>query len=328
MPFDRIVLGQIGEDRHSGEPIVLRRRADGSVQLHCHGGLAAVRRIETALLRQGCRPLGWRDWAQRRHDDPIQAAARSALADAPTQRTAAILLDQYHGALRHALDEIQAALHSGDAETAGRAIDALLARARLGQHLVRAWRVVLTGRPNVGKSTLLNAILGYRRAIVHHAPGTTRDVLTADTAIDGWPVELSDTAGLWRSEHPIDRAGVERAEAQAAEADLVVLVFDLAQPWSEPDRELLERWPSALVVHNKCDLAAEATGRPEGLMTSALTGQGIEALLDAIADRLVPRPPPPGAAVPFTSEQIEGLRLAAAALADGDRTEAMPRPEM
>ena len=177
----------------------------------------------------------------------------------------------------------------------------------------------------MGKSTLVNAILGYPRAIVHHAPGTTRDVLTADTAIDGWPVELADTAGLWRGEHPIDRAAVERAEVQAGEADLVVLVFDLSQPWSEPDRELLDRWPSALVVHNKRDLAGKAIGRPEGLVTSALTGQGVEALLVAIAERLLPRPLPPGAAVPFASEQIEALRLAAATLAIGDRAEAISR---
>ena len=244
-------------------------------------------------MDHGCRRVGWRDWARRRHEDPIQAAARVALADAPTQRAAAILLDQFHGALRHALVEIHTALASGDAATAAGLLDTLLARAPLGQHLVRAWRVVLAGRPNVGKSTLVNAMLGYPRAIVHHAPGTTRDVLTADTAIDGWPVELSDTAGLWRGEHAIDRAGVERAEAQAAEADLVVLVFDLARPWSDADGRLLDRWPSALVVHNKADLAVDATGRPEGLVTSALTARGIEALLRAIAERLVPRPPPP-----------------------------------
>ena len=229
-PPDRLAVGRFGGDR--GEEVVVRRRADDAVELHCHGGLAAVAMIEGALMAAGCQRVAWRDWAAARHADPIAAAALTALADARTQRTAAILLDQYHGALSRAMDEIRQAIDCGRDDAARRQIDALLGRADLGRHLVQPWRVVLAGRVNVGKSSLINALAGYGRSIVHPSPGTTRDAVTVTTAIDGWPVELCDTAGL-RSVgeemgrlRPVERAGIELARARLAQADLAILVFD------------------------------------------------------------------------------------------------------
>ena len=187
----------------------------------------------------------------------------------------------------------------------------LLARANLGRHLVRPWRVVLAGPVNVGKSSLINALAGYGRSIVHDAPGTTRDAVTATTAIDGWPVELCDTAGLRQGGDAVERAGIERAQERLAQADLAVLVFDRGVPWSADDQALVDEWPGSLLVHNKRDLPGPADDRPTGLMTSALRGDGVENLLEAIARRLVPDPPPAGAAVPFTAEQMETVyRLA------------------
>ena len=92
--------------------------------------------------------------------------------------------------------------------------------------------MVIAGPPNVGKSSLINALLGFQRAIVFDLPGTTRDVVTAVTALDGWPVELSDTAGLRSSDDPLELAGIEQAHRQAAAADCLLLVFDASQPWS------------------------------------------------------------------------------------------------
>ena len=321
---DRLVFGHfgIGLDSESGpgtaEEVVVRCRSPRSVEVHCHGGHAAVARIVDVLVARGGRTLGWRQWVRRHHDDPIAAEARIALADARTERTAAILLDQVHGALGGAVGRIQNALGLNNVSAAEKELDDLLARAPLGRHLVEPWRVVLAGRPNVGKSSLINALVGYGRAIVHHAPGTTRDVVTAATAIDGWPVELSDTAGLGQGDHPLERAGVERAEAALATADLVVLVFDSARRCSDADRALLESRPSAVVVWNKCDLPPARGGRPPGLAVSALRGDGIAELVRRIADRLAPHPPPPGSAVPFTSDQIADLRSAAVALARDD----------
>jgi len=301
---DRPVFGRFASQ--PGEEIVVRCRSKESIELHCHGGHAAVARIEEALAELGARVVHWQDWLADCHPDPITAAAHQALAQARTERTAAILLDQYHGALRRAFKEIEAA----DPQTAGKLIDTLLARADLGLHLVRPWRVVLCGRANVGKSSLINALLGYRRAIVHHTPGTTRDVVTAAAAADGWPIELSDTAGLHAGEGAMARAGAELAQAKLAGADLVVLVFDHSEPFSAADQATIESWPGALVVHNKCDLPAAVGEPPPGLATSAFTGAGIEGLVGAIAGRLVPDPPPPGAAVPFTAEQINQLQSA------------------
>ena len=88
------------------------------------------------------------------------------------------------------------------------------------------WRVVIAGPPNVGKSSLINAMAGYERAIVSPLPGTTRDVVTLTTAIDGWPVQLADTAGLRASDDELESAGVKLAGAALAAADLVILVCD------------------------------------------------------------------------------------------------------
>ncbi|MBN2474651.1 MAG: 50S ribosome-binding GTPase [Pirellulales bacterium] len=320
---DRLVFGRFGDP--PGEELVVHCRSGRSVELHCHGGTAAVAMVEKVLVEFGCRVVPWRDWLGARQEDPIAAAAGAALAEARTEPTAAILLDQYHGALRREFEQIEQALRNHDATGARRRVDALLARAELGRHLVRPWQVVLAGRTNVGKSSLINALLGYGRAIVHPTPGTTCDVVTATTAMGGWPVELSDTAGLRAAEDAVERAGVQRARQQLADADLLVLVFDASKTWSDSDKALLDAWPNALPIDNKCDLLGEAAPTPgqtaarhipascrvcsgaNRLTTSALTGQGIEALVRAIAGRLVPDPPPPGAAVPFTDEQVQAL---------------------
>jgi len=297
---------EAGEQPEGYEEVIVRCRVEDSVELHCHGGHAAAGMIEGLLVERGCRVVEWREWVGTHHEDPITAAAHRALADARTRRTAAILLDQYHGALRRDFDAIEGQLGRG--ETAAlEQIDAVLGRASLGRHLVRPWRVAVAGPVNVGKSTLVNAVLGYTRAITHHTPGTTRDVLSATTAIDGWPVELLDTAGLRAGGDPMERAGVEEARRRLGEADLVVLVFDRSRPFTGEEQRFVDEWPSALVVHNKSDLAPDPGERPPGLATCALKGEGVEALLQAVASRLVPDPPPPGAAVPFAEEHIERL---------------------
>ncbi len=257
------------------------------------------------------------------YPDPTTAAALTALAAARTERTAAILLDQYHGALGRALDDIQQAIDRGDRSTARRQIDELFARIELGRHLVQPWQVVLAGRVNVGKSSLLNALAGYARSIVHVTPGTTRDAVTLTTAIDGWPVELCDTAGLRVGGDAIERAGIERARERLARADLIILVGDRSAIWSKEDQALVDQWPTALLVQNKCDLPPAPGDRPQGLSTSAVRGDGVEELLANVAGRLVPCPPPDGAAVPFTTPQIEMLSHFDAAVgrgvADGGR---------
>ena len=238
------------------------------------------------------KPSDWREAIAAQEGDPIAAAARLALADARTVRTAAILLDQYHGALRREFEEMRNAecgMRSKESGTSNSSfliphsslqqrLETLRTLIPLGRHLTSPWRVVLAGRPNVGKSSLLNALAGYARAIVHDQPGTTRDAVTVQTALDGWPVEFCDTAGLRESESPVEQAGVELALRKMSEADLGVLIFDASRPWAAEDQALQEKWPGAVRVHNKCDLPPSSAERPEGLSVSALTGQGIDLL--------------------------------------------------
>jgi tRNA modification GTPase len=217
----------------------------------------------------------------------------SLVSHAPTLRTASILLDQLHGAFDAAVRGIlDSPTPDGLAE---------LARfAPVGRHLVEPWKVVVAGPPNVGKSSLVNALAGYQRAVVSAVPGTTRDAVSVQLAFDGWPVELTDTAGL-RDAAGLEAAGIERAKQALAEADLVLWVTD----------SLGENAPGApgLVVRNKSDLAAEP---PPGLAVSAKTGAGIPALVAEIVRRLVPHAPPPGAAVPYTPQLADAVEAAAA----------------
>ncbi len=316
-PADRIVVGHWAADGEA-EEVVVARRGDDVIEIHCHGGAAASRRILDDLVSLGCREIAWRDWINEREPDPIAAAALVALASAPTERTAAILLDQYAGALRREIGSICRAVFDKP-RVAEEKLTALLRQAQLGAHLLTPWRVVLSGPPNVGKSSLINALVGFERAIVHHEPGTTRDVVTATTALDGWPVELADTAGLRTSDDPIEAAGVEVARRQLASADCVLLVFDAAQRWTAAEQQLVDDSPAALIVHNKCDLQSavvdrQGDGRPHGLWTSALRGDGLEMLLKRIMERLVPTPAAPGQGVPFTLEQVSVLDQALIAL--------------
>jgi len=305
VPSGQIVVGQFGPD---GEEVVVSRKSDFAVDLHCHGGLAAVTRIEEIFVRSGCRQISWQEWAKSLEADPIAVAARLALAEVHTTAAAAILLDQYRGALRRAMEQIESSLQAGAKVAARQQIEALLVHSATGLHLIRPWQVVVAGGPNVGKSSLINAIAGYQRAIVHGTPGTTRDIVGVQTAMGGWPVEISDTAGLRETTEKIEQVGIDLARQTILTADLIVLVFDNSLPWSEQDRILVESYPSALRVHNKNDLPCGPGQRPPGLEISALHAAGIDALCHEIAGRLVAHPPPPGAAVPFTPEQVEQIR--------------------
>lgn len=312
--LDQIVFGH-WQSAEQGEEVVVCRRSADRVEIHCHGGRVAAEAIIASLAARGCQPVDWQAWVEQSQDDPIRAAALIALASAATERTAAVLWDQQAGALRHALDEIGSLVVKGESAAAIVLIDALLSMSGVGLHLLQPWRVVLAGPPNVGKSSLVNALLGYARAIVHDAPGTTRDVVTAVTALDGWPIELADTAGLHESQEPIEVSGMALAKNRLAQADLIVLVCDGSLPRSSADEALAAAWPGALRVWNKCDLVAR---HGDGLWTSAATGEGIEVLAAAIVDRLVPCPPEPGQAMPFLPQQVEALRLARKALSAGD----------
>jgi tRNA modification GTPase len=180
--------------------------------------------------------------------------------------------------------------------------------------------VAVAGAPNVGKSSLVNALAGYQRSIVAPTPGTTRDVVTTRLALDGWLIELVDTAGLRADAEALEQEGIVRAREAVADADLCLWVLDGSAPpvWPDEDVEVV------LQAINKCDLPP--AWNPENISgavrVSARTGEGLEGLCAAVVARLVPDPPPPGAAVAFTPRLCEGIAEAQRALAAGDAVKA------
>src|SRR5262249_14299311 len=143
------------------------------IEIHCHGGRQIVDFILETLATHGAATCTWQDLERHSNRDLIQTEALIALANAPTTRVAAILLDQYHGAMTRVLHEVESSLQSNDVTRAIHLLEPLAARCSLGRHLTTPWRVVIAGAPNVGKSSLVNALAGYQRSIVAPTPGTT-----------------------------------------------------------------------------------------------------------------------------------------------------------
>lgn len=308
-PVGRSRVGRVGAGLGDEVVAVVLPGLPAEVEIQCHGGPEPVAMVVEALVSAGAAAASPEDWLGATAASPIAAAAWADLARAETVRVAEILLDQAQGALDAAIREMIDKASRENA-TALSLLDILIDRSAVGLRLIDGWRVSLAGRPNVGKSRLMNALAGYERAIVDPSPGTTRDVVTVRTALAGWPVELADTAGLREADDPIEAAGVAMARARHRADDLVLLVMDRSVEVSAADRALMSAYPDALIVANKVDLPTHWEDDPIGLATSAATGEGIEALVAAIASRLVPSLPTPGAAVPFRGDQVERLKRA------------------
>jgi tRNA modification GTPase len=301
-PPGRFWLGRIGDDSpgRTADDVVLtlqRLQPTGWIEVHCHGGREVVRWLLQLFAADGVEVCSWQELELRTSDDPGVAVAE-ILVEAPTWRTASILLDQYHGAFRRAFDAVREALAGDDGALATRQLEALAHSGNLGRHLVEPWSVVVLGPPNVGKSSLVNALAGYQRSVVAPTPGTTRDVVTLRTALDGWPVELADTAGLRDAGESLEEEGIRRARDAARAADLCLWVLDASAP---------PIWPTSLpettrLVVNKIDLAPawDFDMARDAVAVSAHTGQGMPELCEALSRWLVPEPPPAGAAVPYT----------------------------
>jgi tRNA modification GTPase len=309
----RVIFGRWGAD--VPEDVVVCRVDEQTVDVHCHGGSAAPRRILHDLRSAGVAVVSA---AQMRESigGPFQRELRTALSRTRTLRTADIVLEQANGLLENALRDLLAAIRNRSS-TVVADFDRLLRFAEFGRHLTVPWRVVVTGRPNVGKSSLINALVGYSRSIVFDQPGTTRDVVTAEAAFDGWPIELIDTAGIRNSSESLEATGIERARAVLQSADCCVLLLDAGEPLTAEDRDLLRSVANPLVIAHKSDLPrawqpGDVTGQfAAGLrFVSSKTGTGLDELQQAIVTRLVPETPAPGTPVPVTQRQIEVLQSA------------------
>lgn len=280
-------------------------------EIHCHGGEAVVEAILGDLEAAGARRVGWRELLAALGSSPLEIECRAALAKAPTARVARILLDQFGGALARAFQEIE---RSRDPAS----IERLLAWEPLGRRLLEPWRVLIFGPANAGKSSLLNAIAGFERAIVCDRPGTTRDIVGVSLALDGWPVELLDGAGFRdpradAAADPLEELGRDALRRLRPKVDLAVQVVDLSRPPRELDGWLRARWTPDLLIGTKSDLAqssglASTEALELDLCCSARTGENLQPLGSLLIGRLVPRVPRDGEAVPFLPRHFEWLR--------------------
>ena len=280
------------------------------VELSCHGGLQVPTRLLAALQAAGARPAAPGEFTRRAvlngKLDLVQAEAVGDLIDATAPAQARAALHQLEGglsrrlaALRESLIEVQALLSYDidfpeeddgpvSAEQITQRIDAvaaqiekLVATAPSAERLREGALLVFAGRPNAGKSSLFNALLGSARTLVTEIPGTTRDAVEAHTDFLGWPVRLADTAGLWDAPQEIDRLGVEVSRRYLAAADLVLLCVESGREVG-PDEAAIMAGRPTLLVRTKADLA-DGKG---GLAVSVVTGQGIGELRRIAAERV------------------------------------------
>jgi len=281
------------------------------VELSCHGGLLAPVRVLAALHAAGSRPAAPGEFTRRAvlngKLDLVQAEAVGDLIDAvaPAQARAALHqldggLSRRLGELRESLIDVQALLGydidfpgeddgplpagriAGRLEDVRGRIERLIAGAPAGERLREGASLVLAGRPNAGKSSLFNALLGLDRALVTEIPGTTRDAIEAHTDFLGWPVRLVDTAGLGESGDRLDRLGVEVSRRYLGAADLVLLCVEAGRQPGADELAIASARPT-IVARTKSDLHPAPAGE---IGVSTVTGEGLGALRLAAADRV------------------------------------------
>jgi tRNA modification GTPase len=286
------------------------------VELHCHGGAFCSRLALEELLRQGARHAEAGEFTRRafvngRMDltqaeavaDMISAGSESALRLAGQQLAGQLgrRIEHAYEQLRELLAEIESRLDFPEEELDWQSqtsiqtnlrelceeLQTLAASRQAGEVLRGGISLVIAGPPNVGKSSLLNVILGRDRAIVAEIAGTTRDIIEVPATIRGIPIRLADTAGIRSGGDSIERAGMALTESNALSADLVLWVYDASLPYEE---QAWPEWPivgKLILVANKCDklpptAKAERAAPSDAPLISALYGQGLPELYDAI----------------------------------------------
>ena len=310
------------------EALLLLMRAPRSftredvVELHCHGGLVVVRRVLELVFAAGARPAEAGEFSLRAvlngRLDLTRAEAIGQLVAARSRRAAQLAMAGLDGGLQERIQGLRAGLLDQLSELEARidfeddlppldpaavvdalrhtraALQQLVAEAQQGELLREGLRVAIVGRPNVGKSSLLNLLSQRERAIVTDLPGTTRDLLESELVLDGVPLTLLDTAGIRPTSDPVEQLGIARSREALAAADAVLLLFDLAAGWTADDEALRQQVPAGvplLVVGNKADAAgipagletgAAALPPPADLSLSALSGEGLAALEAAL----------------------------------------------
>ncbi|NOX20335.1 MAG: tRNA uridine-5-carboxymethylaminomethyl(34) synthesis GTPase MnmE [Nitrospirae bacterium] len=293
------------------------------VEINCHGGVLAVRKVLELVLGLGARLAEPGEFTLRAfvngRIDLSQAEATADLIKAKTERSSKIALDQLKGSLsnkiktlRESLTEVVVHIEAYidfpeeelDLETEDKLINRLktikeeLQKLSLTYEEARFYRdgvaVAIVGRPNVGKSSLLNRLMQQDRAIVTEIPGTTRDVIEEYLNLEGLPVRIMDTAGIRKTHDLAEAEGVRRSLQAIEGADLILALLDLSQPLTEEDRFMLDkvRHKNTLLVLNKADLKAQLplSDLPDEIQKvriSAKTGDGLDELKKAILRQII-----------------------------------------
>ncbi len=279
------------------------------VELHCHGGAGIARAVLRRTLACGCRLAEAGEFTRRAFlNGKLSLSSAEGLADmingaseAEVRAGSLLYAEKLHDALSGVQAELKNLLAEIDADidfpeediertdlsdarerigAAAQKLSALAASYRTGKKVKDGVSVVLAGKPNTGKSSLLNALLGSERAIVSSVAGTTRDVVEGSLEIEGVRFDLYDTAGIRDACDEVESLGVDRAKRLIEGADLVLFVADSSAPFSEEDRRIYASLPGRrLVVYNKADLAdAGECDPPADIRVSAFTGENIPAL--------------------------------------------------
>jgi tRNA modification GTPase len=291
------------------------------VEISCHGGLLVAKLVLDTVLEQGARLAEPGEFTQRAFlNGRIDLAQAEAVADLIHSRTELALvaaneqlagtlsrrIHQLRDQLLQTLAHVEAHIDFPDEDIAPDARSALLARlergvafidellrtANEGQILRRGIRAGIIGRPNVGKSSLLNQLLGHDRAIVSPVPGTTRDTIEETANIRGLPVVFIDTAGLRDAGDQVEQEGIRRSRETLARAELILHVFDASEPFTPADQDYLDESTGKkhIIVRNKIDLPRRldlpADVAAPVVDVSCVTGQGVEVLKDAIKNAI------------------------------------------
>jgi tRNA modification GTPase len=322
------------------------------VEFTGHGGTLVSRLLVEAAVEAGARPAQPGEFTRRAFQngriDLAQAEAVVDLIQARGERAVRNALSQLNGGLsarigiaRQAVLDVLAPLEAfidfgddvpeppGIAEMIPRvmrardAVDQLLAGDRRGRLISDGATIVLAGKPNVGKSSLFNALAGLDRALVHDVPGTTRDTIEVCLSLDGVPVNLVDTAGIRTTSDPVEKAGVDRSHRAVAGAQVVILVVDASRAPDADDRRIAKILANdpVLLVRNKSDLGDEAsnaewareTGWPVRLV-SAAAGSGIDRLLGDLTAHVLGDAGGEEGVTMTRARHYEALRRARAAL--------------
>ena len=289
------------------------------VEIHCHGGMIVTKQILDLLLKNGAQPAEPGEFSKRAFlngkMDVSQAEAVSELISSLSEKSAKMSMRQLSGELgskvskmQDELTDVLASIHTALAypeedleesiisdaiEKSDSLLDeirSLIDSFKRGKLMREGAKVAIAGKPNVGKSSLLNAILGEQRAIVTHRPGTTRDVISEYYNIRGLPIQLVDTAGIRKTDDIVEKIGVERSIEALNTADITLLIFDASKELSEQDVEIALKAKfqgEVIAVLNKSDLEPKLSAKEisdklnlEPHLISAKTGEGVDALLD------------------------------------------------